>query len=174
MDVTIKLIRYEDKDVLRQLLQLYRYDSSEFDGHVINQHGFYSYKYLDHQWTEDYRRPYLVKCNGEIAGFALLILDVPRDFVKLSTAEKTNVVSDFFIMRKFRHQGVGKKVAFLLFEQHKGVWEIKQTVTNTPAYQFWKKVITGYLNGQPFREKMFQNGSWNGPVIVFEQVKEEM
>ena len=65
----------------------------------------------------------MVRVDGEIAGFALIILDVPKEYTKLSSAEKTNVISDFFIMRKFRRKGVGKKVAYLLFDESQGVWE---------------------------------------------------
>ncbi|MBB4824536.1 putative acetyltransferase [Sporosarcina luteola] len=157
MEITLSLLPYEDKTVLYHLIQLYRYDSSEFDGHALNKHGIYSYKYLDHQWTEEYRRPFLIEVNGEIAGFALIILDVPGEYTKLSSAAKTNVISDFFIMRKFRQKGVGKKVAFSLFDQFKGVWEIKQTLSNKDAYIFWKKVITEYTNDTFLDEKVLQD-----------------
>ncbi|MFD1851328.1 hypothetical protein [Oceanobacillus bengalensis] len=74
MNISLSLVPYEDKMILFQLIQLYRYDSSEHDGHALNHHGLYSYKYLDHQWTEDYRRPFIIKVDGEIAGFALIML----------------------------------------------------------------------------------------------------
>jgi predicted acetyltransferase len=170
MDVTISLIPYEDKIMLHNLIQLYRYDSSEFDGHALTRHGLYSYRYLDHQWTEGYRRPYLIEVDGEMAGFALIILDVPKEFVKLSRAEKTNVISDFFIMRKFRRKGVGKKVAYTLFEQYRGTWEVRQTEANIPAYSFWKRVISDYCNGGPFKEQKILGEKWNGPVFVFESL----
>ncbi|MFH5778839.1 hypothetical protein [Heyndrickxia oleronia] len=47
MDIKISPFLYEDKPILDQLIQLYRYDSSEFDGHCLNAHGRYSYKYLE-------------------------------------------------------------------------------------------------------------------------------
>ncbi|WP_042149928.1 GNAT family N-acetyltransferase [Paucisalibacillus sp. EB02] len=168
MDVTISLIPYEDKVILHNLIQLYRYDSSEFDGHALTKHGLYSYKYLDHQWTEDYRRPFIIEVDGEIAGFALIILDVPKEYVKLSNDEKTNVISDFFIMKKFRRKGVGKKVAFILFEQFGGTWEVRQTESNKPAYSFWKRVISDYSNSGTIKEQKLQGEEWNGPVFVFE------
>ncbi|WP_317971581.1 hypothetical protein [Paenibacillus sp. CCS19] len=65
LDVT--LIPYNDKNILVQLIQLYRYDSSECDGRAFNEHRVYMYKYLDHQWTDEYRRPCLFRINGEIA-----------------------------------------------------------------------------------------------------------
>lgn len=52
MEITVSLLPYEDKVVLANLIQLYRYDSSEFDGHALTEHGLYLYKYLDHQWTD--------------------------------------------------------------------------------------------------------------------------
>nr|WP_249168765.1 hypothetical protein [Alkaliphilus sp. B6464] len=63
-----------------------------------------------------------------MAGFAFIILDVPKEFTVLSLVEKTNVISDFFIMRNYRGKGVGKKVAFSIFDQFRGSWEIKQTL----------------------------------------------
>ncbi len=118
------------------MIQLYRYDSSEFDGHILNRHGLCLYKYFDHQWTDEYRRPFLVRADGEIAGFALVSLDIPQTYMKWSKAEKTNSISDFFIMRKFRRKGVGKKVAFSIFDKFPGTWEVRQTSGNLPAYQF--------------------------------------
>ncbi|MFD2045530.1 GNAT family N-acetyltransferase [Ornithinibacillus salinisoli] len=168
MDISLSLIPYEDKAILNNLIQLYRYDSSEFDGHILNYHGLYSYKYIDHQWTDSYRRPFVVKVNGEIAGFVLVILDVPREYVKLSTSVKTNVISDFFIMKKYRRKGVGKEVAFSLFNQFKGFWEIRQTEANKEAYIFWKHVIIEYTNSSLIHEKILNNEKWRGPVIVFE------
>lgn len=168
MNVTLSIVSYEDKSILFNLMQLYRYDSSEFDDHVLSPHGLYLYKYLDHQWTEDYRRPFVVKVDGEIAGFALVSLDVPKNFTKLSSANKTNVITEFFIMRKFRGKGVGKQVAFSLFDQFKGVWEVRQTITNKPANTFWKKVISEYTNGSTYQEEIIENESWKGPVMVFQ------
>ncbi|MEC0232299.1 GNAT family N-acetyltransferase [Paenibacillus alba] len=142
MNIEMTLVPYEEKSVLYNLIQLYRYDSSEFDGHVLNHHGMYLYKYFDHQWTDEYRRPFIVKVDGEISGFVLISLDVPKEYMKLSTAEKTNLVSDFFIMRKYRRRGVGRYVAYSLFEQFSGTWEIRQTAANKTAYEFWKQIIT--------------------------------
>ncbi|MCR8630312.1 GNAT family N-acetyltransferase [Paenibacillus radicis (ex Xue et al. 2023)] len=168
MKIELSLLPYEDKTILYNLIQLYRYDSSEFDGHALNNHGFYLYKYFDHQWTDEYRRPFIVKVDGEIAGFALVSLDVPTEYMKLSSAEVTNVISDFFIMRKYRRKGVGKEVALLLFEQFHGTWEIRQTLSNKNAYEFWRNVIKEYKSDGTFQEEMIQNSRWNGPVFVFQ------
>jgi len=168
MNIEIELVPYEEKTVLYNLIQLYRYDSSEYDGHVLNNHGLYLYKYFDHQWTDEYRRPFIIKVDGEIAGFVLISLDVPKEYMKLSTAEKTNVISDFFIMRKYRRKGVGRYVAYSLFKRFPGTWEIRQTAANQPAYTFWKQVISKYKQNNIYDEKFLQNEKWNGPVFVIE------
>lgn len=168
MNIEISLVPYEDKTIMYNLIQLYRYDSSEFDGHVLSKHGHYLYKYLDNQWTDDYRRPFIVKVDGEISGFVFIILDVPKEFTVLSSAEKTNVISDFFIMRKFRHKGVGKKVAFSMFDLFPGTWEIKQTPGNKIANLFWRKVINEYTGANLLHEEIVSNIKWHGPVMVFQ------
>lgn len=168
MNIDLSLVPYEEKTVLYNLIQLYRYDSSEFDGHVLNKHGFYLYKYLDHQWTDEYRRPFIIKVDGEIAGFVLVSLDVPKEYMKLSSAEITNTISDFFIMRKYRRRGVGNAVASLLFEQFRGTWEIRQTFANKNAYEFWKNVITKFKGLGSYQEETIQDERWNGPVFVFQ------
>jgi predicted acetyltransferase len=168
MNIELFLVPYEDKTVLYNLIQLYRYDSSEFDGHALNKHGFYLYKYFDHQWTEEYRRPFMFKVDGEIAGFALVSLDVPKEYMKLSSAEKTNTIGDFFIMRKYRRRGVGKEVASSLFNQFRGTWEIRQTFANKNAYEFWKQVITQYKGSGSYQEELIQDERWNGPVFVLQ------
>lgn len=168
MKTEMVLLPYEEKTVLYHLIQLYRYDSSEFDGHVLNPHGLYLYKYFDHQWTDEYRRPFIVKVDGEVAGFVLLILDLPKEYTKWSTAEKTNIISDFFIMRKYRRKGVGKTVAYEIFERFPGTWEVRQTAANQPAYTFWKHVISKYKGNNGYHENFLQNEKWNGPVFVFE------
>ena len=167
--VEVVPVPYEDKTVLHQLIQFYRYDSSEYDGHALTKHGVYLYKYLDHQWTEPYRRPLFIQADGELAGFALVSLAVPREFVKASVAPATNVIGDFFVMRKFRRQGYGKQAAFTIFDRFPGVWEIRQTANNAPANRFWNSVIREYTNGS-YQEVMLHGESWNGPVQLFESI----
>ncbi|WP_336765061.1 GNAT family N-acetyltransferase [Paenibacillus sp. USHLN196] len=105
---------------------------------------------------------------GEIAGFVLISLDVPIEYMKLSTAEKTNLISDFFIMRKHRRKGVGSHVAHILFDEFTGTWEIRKTLYNKPAYAFWKQIIGTYRTQSSYREQLLQNEKWDGPIFSFE------
>lgn len=71
--ITIHKVEYEQKSILRNLLELYKYDFSEFDpDDDSNPNGLYEYKYLDHYWTEDGRYPFLIKVDDKLAGFALV------------------------------------------------------------------------------------------------------
>ncbi|MDR6723617.1 putative acetyltransferase [Paenibacillus amylolyticus] len=160
-------VPYEDKSLLSNLIQFYRYDSSEFDQNELTNHGVYLYKYLDHQWTDEYRKPFYIKVDGELAGFVLVLKDIPKDYVKVSTAVQTNIISDFFIMRKFRNKGYGQQTANFIFNTFRGAWEVRQTPQNKPANLFWKKVINDFTEGD-YEEFILDNERWKGPVQVFE------
>ncbi|HEY8415220.1 MAG TPA: hypothetical protein VIK99_05545, partial [Thermaerobacter sp.] len=49
-------VAYEDKSVLANLMHLYKYDLSVYDDDPedrdVNAHGLFTYRYLDHYWTE--------------------------------------------------------------------------------------------------------------------------
>jgi len=167
MKVELTLVPYEEKTVLYNLMQLYRYDSSEFDGHALNDHGLYVYKYLDHYWTDEHRRPFMVKVDGELAGLALVSLDRPPEQMMLSQAERTHTVNEFFIMRKFRGRGAGREAACSLFDQIRGTWEVRQTYANKSAHAFWQRVIAQYTAGGGYEEKLLHDERWHGPVFVF-------
>ncbi|WP_019419135.1 GNAT family N-acetyltransferase [Paenibacillus sp. OSY-SE] len=115
----------------------------------------------------EYRHPFLIKIGEEIAGFIFVLTGVPKEYVKLSTANKTNVISDFFIMRKFRRRNYGKQAAFRLFDRFPGAWEIRQTETNIQAHQFWKRVIDEYTKGK-YLEEHVQDDRWREPVQCFQ------
>lgn len=51
----LEKVAYGQKSVLRQLMELYKYDFSEYELDDVNEQGYYDYAYLDHYWTEDGR-----------------------------------------------------------------------------------------------------------------------
>ncbi len=141
MDVEVLRVPIKDKPVLRNLLELYRYDYSEFDGRDIGDHGLYGYTYLDHYWTEPERHPFIVTVDGKLAGFALIRATPAADGSVAWT------MAEFFILRKYRRQGVGQVVAHRLFALFPGHWEVSQEHHNLPGQAFWRKVITRYTGG---------------------------
>ncbi len=130
----------EDKPVIANLLELYMHDFSEFLGWDLNEHGLYGYRYLDHYWTESDRHPFIVRVDGRLAGFALVSI------LFLDERSETSM-SEFFILRKYRRQGVGEAVARQLFDQFPGQWSVAQMDRNVAAQRFWRAIIDRYTGG---------------------------
>jgi len=162
MAVEIRDVPIEQKHVLRQLMQMYLYDFSEIDGSEVNKSGEFPYRWLDHYWMESGRSPFLVYSDGHIADFALV-----RTISTASRGPDIRSVAEFFIMRKYRRIGVGRKMAFHIFDRFRGAWEVRQTRTNLAAQAFWRAVIGEYTDGD-FEETDMDDESWRGPVQTFD------
>jgi predicted acetyltransferase len=143
VNVEIVPVKEADKSVLRQLMELYSHDFSEFTGEDVDEHGFYGYSYLDHYWAEDGRYPFFIKVDGKIAGFAL----VRKSCGDYSASESVCNIAEFFVMRKYRRMNVGGVAAKCVFELFKGEWEVRVLHVNVPALPFWRKVIDEYTGG---------------------------
>jgi predicted acetyltransferase len=139
----------DNKETLTNLLQFYIYDFSEFIEAHVGENGRFDDYPLNDYWIEENYFPYLIKVNGNYAGFVL---------VKWIEAETKSFfsISEFFIMKTYRRAGVGKSVAKDIFRLHKGNWEVFQMAKNELAQSFWRNVIKEYTCGQ-FTEKL-ENG----------------
>jgi predicted acetyltransferase len=129
MDFSLLEANEDDRVVLRRLVELYRYDFSEFDQADVGLHGEFGYPYLDHYWTEEDRRPFLFRVDDSWAGFALVREIPPYD------------MAEFFVMRKYRRVGVGRRAAVDVFDRFPGAWQVRQQITNPAATAFWRTVI---------------------------------
>ncbi|MBK1875766.1 GNAT family N-acetyltransferase [Pelagicoccus mobilis] len=165
MKIELQLVPFEEKPVLKRMLELYLYDLSEFESTDPNRCGEFGYRYLDHYWTESERHPYFVKVDGKNVGFVLLNRFGYSESLDHSVAE-------LFIMRKYRKIGVGRSAALAAFETFHGFWEIRTHEKNEPAKRFWRRTIDEYTNGA-FTE--FSDGlkDWKGPVWTFENKKSQ-
>jgi predicted acetyltransferase len=147
MTVDVRLASLNEKKLFQNLLQLYMYDFTEFTDVDINQNGLFNiFQDFDSYWIEqDDNRPYIIRKNDNIAGFAL---------VKIITTDtrRYNYLAHFFVMRKYRRQGLGKEIARILFDSQKGEWELYQLDRNEPAQIFWTRIINEYTNGN-YEEK---------------------
>lgn len=141
----------EYKDTIRNLMQFYIYDFSEFVKCDVEEDGLFgAYPYLEDYWREEnHRFPYVIKQNDKYVGFVL---------VRLIESEERNYfsIAEFFIMKKYRKEGIGKSVAKQIFNLHKGQWEVHQLESNKPAQIFWNKVINEFTQGQ-FKDRL-ENG----------------
>ncbi|MFQ6040665.1 MAG: GNAT family N-acetyltransferase [Candidatus Poribacteria bacterium] len=152
----------EKKPIVEKLYQLYLYDFSEFDGADVNEDGLFRYKYLDLYWQEDSRYPFIIEVDSNIAGFVLV-----RRHSILGRGQLTHTIAEFFVMRKYRRQGVGRAVAFAIFDRFLGSWEVHQTPENIPAQKFWRKVISEYTDGRYF-EVTEGTPECKGPIQYFD------
>jgi Predicted acetyltransferase len=71
MDIIIEPVKKEEKEILRNLLEKYNYEFSQYNGLDINNLGLYGYDYLDSYWTEENRFPFFIKINNKLAGFIM-------------------------------------------------------------------------------------------------------
>jgi predicted acetyltransferase len=138
------------KDVIKNLMQFYIYDFSEYIHYDVEKDGlFKAYPDLEDYWKErDNKFPYIIKKDDKYVGFVLV--------KTIKSGKKHFSIAEFFIMKKYRREGIGKAVAEQIFNLHKGLWEVHQRENNKPAQEFWNKVINEYTNGQ-FSER-FENG----------------
>lgn len=138
--LTLQRATLEQKPALRQLLELYQYDFSEFSAADVDENGLYGYPYLDHYWVEPNRHPILFKMDEKLAGFALV-----RTLPALPKAVfPVHSMAEFFVLKKYRRRGIGREAAFRLFSMFPGEWHVTQQVPNLPAQYFWRKVIREY------------------------------
>ncbi|MET3699101.1 predicted acetyltransferase [Bacillus oleivorans] len=141
-EMTILPIEEYQRSILENLMQFYFYDFSEFNGADVTETGLYGeYPYIDYYWIEKNRFPFFIYAKGKLAGFALVSRINQGDQSYYS-------MSEFFILRKFRRNGLGGKAANKIFEQFKGDWKVTQILTNHPAQKFWRRVIHEFTNGK--------------------------
>ncbi|SCW57997.1 Predicted acetyltransferase [Paenibacillus tianmuensis] len=159
MEIVVSKAAAEQKSVMRNLLELYKYDFTEFDPEDVNEHGLFEYPYLDHYWTEEGRHPFLVHVDGKLAGFALIR--------ELGADERVYSVAEFFVMKKYRRYGVGREMAFALFNRFPGQWEVAQMEENVPAHTFWRRIIDEYSKSN-YQE--MTRDDWEGPIQIFRSV----
>jgi predicted acetyltransferase len=162
MKLEIAKAAADEKSILRNMMELYLYDFSEYDGADLNQHGLYEYEYVDNYWTEQDRQVFFLRIDGKLAGFALIR--------KVTTVEEQAYYSmaEFFVMKKYRKKNAGKIFAQRLFDLVPGLWRVAQEESNYPSQVFWRKVISDYTNGS-YREILQEE--WDGPIQEFDNSK---
>jgi len=142
MDIRIQPISIEQKPVLMQMMELYSYDFSEFSGDDISEYGYYGYSHIDDYWNEDGRYAYFIRVDGHLAGLVMV-----RSCSEYNDLQNPHNIAEFFVMKKYRHKGIGKEVAVRVFDLFPGDWEVSVWKENLPAQKFWGNVIAAYTGG---------------------------
>ena len=133
----------KDKNIIYNLMQIYTYELSFFEDKTTNIN-----KYVDLYLKEEKRHPYILKCDGKLAGFVL----------ERFNEEGLNEIAEFFVLNKYRKLGAGTFMANEIFKKYKGKWEIRTLLKNKPAQDFWRKVVKNASNGI-YQEHLTRNNT---------------
>ena len=161
-DLRVVEAKESQKEILRRLLELYQYDLSGVTDDDVDQFGSYGYSYLDCYWLEEKRYPYLFLFRESLVGFALI-----NKVNWLPENDGAHSIAEFFVLKKYRRQGLGTVAAQYVINRFPGKWEIRILSENQPAIQFWRRVIHDLTSGQ-FVERIPDPQIWHGPVFSFE------
>ena len=166
MNIKIEKIKIEKKEVLRNLMEKYNYEFSQYDDTDVNCLGLYGYDHLDYFWLEKGRIPFFIKLDKKLAGFVLLS---GHPEIKIEMDYK---IAEFFVMYKYRRLGIGKTIIYNILNKYKGKWQIKYHTKNIAAVKFWNKIIKEYTNGNYKIIKNNQQTSYKDEalceVIIFD------
>jgi len=145
MTIELVPVMRDEKEILRNLMEKYDYEMSQYGGDDVNKLGLYGFDYFDNYWQEGAERwAFFIKADGKLAGFAMFI----SDHFYLKNKKADYMMNDFFVMYKYRKAGVGKFAATELFDKFKGKWQLNTLKTNAASVAFWTKVINRYTNGE--------------------------
>lgn len=138
-------------------MELYQHDFSELDGTDLDEYAQYGYYDLDCFWITPGWSAYLIKVDDRWAGFALTNDEVQRP-------DNTHAVVEFFVVRKYRGQGVGREAAHYLMTTWPGKWEVRVLQENQAAHDFWESLAkTAWPTS--YRKVTVSDDRWNGPIF---------
>jgi len=164
--VTLTPVQESQKQIITNLIQLYKYDFSEFAEigsryGEVGPDGRFTYEGLDSYWREDGWVPLTVEADGRLAGLVLV-----NRWSALSRLVDHSV-AEFFVLRKYRRIGVGSRAARILFGRWPGRWEVAVARYNKPALSFWRKAIRAAIDG-PVEEYAGDFERQIGTVLCFD------
>lgn len=143
MKITIRKIELEEREVLANLLEKYSYEFSQYQKNDVNKLGLYGYQYLDCYWWEGEKRlAYFIEVDERLAGFIMI-----NDYPEVKDRKTDYVISEFFIMYKYRRMGIGRKALYMVLDSLRGTWHLKRHPKNESSVYFWNTVINDYTNG---------------------------
>jgi predicted acetyltransferase len=152
----------EQESIVANLLELYAHDFSEFHNLELGADGRFGYKYLPRYWSEPDRYPFLIKVDGRLAGLALV-----KRGSEISGSEAVWDVGEFFVVRAYRRQGIGMKVAHEVWRRFPGPWEVRVMQSNRTALNFWQRAITTF-NGEAIQPARIEQDGEAWYVFAFE------
>jgi predicted acetyltransferase len=143
-EVTIEHATPSDAALLSNLLELYIHDLSAAFLIETGPDGRFGYPRLPLYWSEPEKRfPFLIRAGGRPVGFVLVTRGSPA-----SDDPDVLDIAEFFILRRHRRTGLGRRAAALLWDRLPGRWIVRVSEGNLGALPFWESTISVYTGGQ--------------------------
>lgn len=151
-----------EKPVVARLVQLYLHDFSEFAAigspyGDTDARGAFKMETFDTYWTDAGRMVLLFRVEGQLAGLAFINQWSP------SGEGVDHSVAEFFVLRKYRRSGIGRRAAHDIVRRYRGVWEINVALYNEPAQEFWRRALAD-VPGYAIHTLQGDGTRWTGPI----------
>lgn len=146
--------------VLRNLFEHYLHDMAEWFGFDTREDGAYGYP-TDQLWDQG--------CDVFLAYSAL----VPVGFAIVNGAGARvpgatgRDLKEFFVVRRYRRDGVGDAFARHVWDQYPGPWLVRVYQGNLTALPFWRRVVADYTGGN-FRESQHRADGRDWTYFTFD------
>jgi predicted acetyltransferase len=129
------LVPVGEKPALAAMMQDYIAEMAQFvPGVRMGQ----AYGQFDLYWSApDSRWPFWLRVDDANAGFALVSRHGQTEYFEME---------EFFVVRGYRHRGIGLAAARRLIRRYLGPWTITQRESNTGAIVFWHRVLDGFVD----------------------------
>ncbi|ASS74234.1 hypothetical protein CIG75_04040 [Tumebacillus algifaecis] len=161
MRFELEKVTVERQEALLNLAEFYIYHFSQYKDIDVNEQGRWDFRpVLEFVEAEaEGRYAYFVRVEGKLAGFVLVNKDVDEGV-------DVSMINEFFIMAKYRRQGLGQAVAIEVFNRFPGRWKVYELHNNEPAIAFWRRTIDVYTNNN-YQETRVQSGDYDGYIQRF-------
>lgn len=133
-----------DRSVLERLWLMFRHDMSEFSGGLPNADGRFRDERLVAAFTDPNWLAYLLSCDEQPAGFAIV----------RGVNDDVRVLNSFFVARGARRSGIGLTAVRQIVSFHQGPWQVAFQDANQTAVAFWRRVATD-LAGNSWTEERY-------------------
>jgi predicted acetyltransferase len=136
LKITLRKARNDDKTALQNMFQFYLHDLSAYtDNLTTNTDCVFENDDINTYYEKDTLIPMMIECDNTIIGF--ILLNMPP----FTPSGYDYHINDFFILKKYRGQGLGKTAVRELLQKYSGKFAMVQLLKNTIAIHFWEKAL---------------------------------
>ena len=166
--LVVRPARPDERPLIEGMAQLYIYDFSEFEPSGSDRidlqpdGSFGPLPHMDSYWTAPDRAVLLFEVDGAPAGFALL-----NTFSRWDDGYVEHGMGEFFVMRKYRRQGIATAALHRLLALYPGEWEAAVIGPNLPAQAFWRRAIASAPGVHDIERRDGDGVHWTGPIWRF-------